>query len=133
MTDLTNLEDLEPEAIELVATPGFRFYAPAGTDAPIASVKAGRFVDTWPMSWLPLQETIPGTPMLRLTSYQRATGDDSLSVHGRSQTWGDIYIPPGSVALMLGWESGRSDVRIVGQGVIEQSWLDSLTRAMYAR
>lgn len=131
---MSDLSKLEPEAIEMVATPGYRFFAPAvEVPAPIARVEGGRFVDTWPMAWLPLNEMLPGTPMLRLTSYQKVVGDAGLLALTRTQDWTGIDIPVSSVAFMLGWESGRSDLRIVGQGVVAQSWLDELTRAMYAR
>jgi hypothetical protein len=129
---VSDLSKLEPEAIELVATPGYRFFAPAGTPAPTARVEGGRFVDTWPMAWLPLNE-LQRTPMLRLTSYQKATGDTALLSLSRTSEWAGIDIPAGSIGFMLGWESGSSDLRVVGQGVIAQSWLDELTRAMYAR
>lgn len=79
---MSKWDELEREAIEKVATPGFRFYAPAGTDAPIAKVEGGRFVDTWPMSWLPLNEVLPGTPLLRLTSFQTATGGKPSTQRG---------------------------------------------------
>lgn len=134
MSDFTKWEELEREAIEKMASPGFRFFAHAATDAPIAKVEGGRFVDTWPMAWLPLSEVPPGTALLRLTSFQAATGGSHLlHVVGRTQAWTKIRIPAGSVAIMLGWESGRSDVRIVGQGVIEMAYFDSLTKALYGR
>lgn len=133
MTDLSNFEDLEREAIDWVATPGFRFFAPAGTEAPVAGVRDGRFTDTWPLAWLPLHETLPGTPLLRLTSFQRVTGAEAMQVNGRSQTWIDIDIPPGSIAVMIGWESGRSDLRVVGQSVMEMSYFDAFAKIAYAR
>jgi len=133
MAQTSNWDQLEQQAIDEVAGIGFRFFAPAGTDAPIATVSDRSFSDTWPMAWLPLNEPLLNTPMQRLVSYQRVTGSEGLDAVGRTQDWLAIDIPPGSMAVMLGWESVRSDVRIVGQGAIDVAYFDSLTKAMYAR
>jgi hypothetical protein len=133
MAETSNWDELEQQAINSVAGIGFRFFAPAGTDAPLATVRDGSFSDTWPMAWLPLNEPLVNTPMQRLVSYQRVTGAEGLSAVGRTQDWLSIDIPPGSVAIMLGWESVHSEVRIISQGAIDTAYFDSLTRAMYAR
>jgi hypothetical protein len=133
MTNDSNWDELQRQAFGEVENVGFRFIAPAGTAVPIATVNGGSFVDTWPMAWLSLGEPLFNTPMQRLVSYQRAMGDAVLNEVGRTQDWLAVDIPGGSIAIMLGWESVASDLRIVSQGAIDTAYFDSLTREMYAR
>lgn len=120
----------------MLSTPGYKFWAPAGTEAPAAvvSVTHSVFAMSWPMSWIPVEPESEDEGILHLMCFQRVTGVEAHTLVGQTAAaWTDLDIPDGMIAAMIGWESDDNKTRIIAQSAIYPDALQFAAKARYAR